>query len=212
MRTTLWALAAFVAGTIPSPYVLARLAGRRDVIAEMTRHPSTGDAHFLLAKKVSMKLGVIAAIIDMLKGFVPALLARLSDQNASTIAWVGVAALAGHMYAPFLRAYGGRGLTTTAGVALAVTPKAMVATGLISLAGIIFRAGGLGTSIGFALMAVFAGLFGYPAAFVWMAAAMFVLIAARRLEGIGADRRGGVSFGKAILGRVLFDLPDGRRS
>src|SRR5438093_1458316 len=212
MRTAAWALGAFVAGTLPSPYLIARLAGHSDLIGEMRRRESSGDAHFVLAQKASVALGAVAAVVDMLKGFLPALAARATGQRPSTLAWVGFAAVAGHSFAPFLRAFGGRGLSTAAGAALAVIPKAMVATGLIALAGMILRAGGLGTSIGFGLMAGFAGLFGYPGPLVWMAAGMFALIALRRLEGIGGDHREGIPVGKALVGRLLFDLPRGRHS
>jgi hypothetical protein len=44
-----------------------------------------------------------------------------------------------------------------------------------------------------------------------MAAGIFAMIAVRRLEGIRDDRRGGVPVGRAIIDRVLFDLPGGRR-
>ncbi|MCA1833926.1 MAG: glycerol-3-phosphate acyltransferase [Actinomycetota bacterium] len=212
MRTFAWAAGAFIVGTLPSPYVIAKVARRNDVIAEMRRPDSAGDAHFLLGKQVSKAAGVVAIIADMLKGFFPALAARITDQPASTLAWVGVAAVAGHSFAPFLRAIGGRGLTTAAGVSLVIVPKAMIATGVIALVGTIARAGGLATGVGFALLAVFAAVFGYAAPLVWMAAGVFALIAIRRLEGVGDDRRGGVPVAKAVVGRVLWDLPNGRHS
>lgn len=210
MQRALWILLAFAAGTFPSPYFVAVAVGRRDVIADMRRKESPGDAHFLIAKRLSGALGVTAMILDMLKGFIPALAARLAGQEAGTLAWIGVSAVAGHSFAPFLRHVGGRGLTTAAGVTLVLVPKAMVATGIISLVGTIAKRGGFGTSVGFGLLAVFAAAFGYPAVLVAMCVGITGLIMIRRLEGIEEDRRAGVALPRALLARLLFDQPRGR--
>lgn len=211
MPTPAWIALAFAAGTIPSPYVFALLGGRGDVIAEMRRQDSPGDAHFLVAKRMSGVLGILAIVLDMVKGVAPALGARLAGEDPGTLAWVGVAAVSGHAFAPFLRKAGGRGLTTAAGVSLVIVPKAMVGSGIIALAGTIAKRGGLGTSIGFGLLPVFAVAFGYEAALVAMAVGVVGLIAIRRLEGLEEDRRDGIPLGRALLGRLLFDLPRGRR-
>lgn len=211
MPLAAWIAVAFAAGTIPSPYLIALAAGRRDVIALMRRQESPGDAHFLVARRLSGRLGVVAIVLDIVKGFVPALVARAAGEDPATLAWVGVAAVAGHSFAPFLRRAGGRGLTTAAGVALVIVPKAMVASGLIALAGTIAKWGGVGTAIGFYLLPVFAAAFGYAGALVAMSGGLAGLIAIRRLEGIEEDRRSGTPLGRAIVGRVVFDLPRGNR-
>jgi len=212
IRTAIWAVAAYWIGTIPSPWVIARLAGRNDLIAEMKRRESPGDAHYILTRKMSGAAGSAAIVLDMLKGFGPALAARASSQPVTPLAWVGGAAVAGHCFAPFLRTVGGRGLTTAAGVSLVILPKAMIVTGVIALAGTVAKKGGLGTSVGFGLLPVFAVLFGYPGTLVWMAIAVVGLIALRRLEGISEDRRHGVTARRAVMARLLFDLPRGGRS
>ncbi|MBI4728418.1 MAG: glycerol-3-phosphate acyltransferase [Acidobacteria bacterium] len=210
MPLAAWVAVAFVAGTLPSPFVLAWALRRHDVIAEMRRQDSPGDAHFLVARKLSGALGVTAIVMDMLKGFAPALVARATGELAGTLAWIGVASVAGHSFAPFLRRAGGRGLTTAAGVSLVIVPKAMVASGVISLAGTIAKRGGLGTSVGFGLLPVFAVVFTYDRALVAMTLGIVGLIAIRRLEGLEEDRRAGIPLGRAALGRLLFDLPRGK--
>lgn len=211
MPTVAWIALGFAAGTIPTPYLLALAARRRDVIAEMRRQDSPGDAHFLVVNRISKTAGVTAVVLDMVKGFVPALIAVLIDEDPGTLAWLGVAAVAGHSFAPFLRAAGGRGLTTAAGVSLAIVPRAMTAAGIIALAGTLMKRGGFGTSVGFGLLPVFAMLFDYNNALVWMCAGITGLIMIRRLEGLEEDRRDGIPLGRAILGRLLFDLPRGGR-
>ena len=211
MPTIAWIALAYWVGTIPSPYLLARLGRRHDLIAEMRRQDSPGDAHFIVARKMSGMLGGLAIVLDILKGFIPALVARVGGEDPGTLAWIGVAAVAGHSYPPYFRRSGGRGLTTAAGVSLVIVPKAMVGSGVIALAGTVGKLGGFGTSVGFALLPVFAILFGYEATLVLMTVGIVGLIMIRRLEGIEEDRREGVPFRRAILGRWLFDLPRGKR-
>jgi glycerol-3-phosphate acyltransferase PlsY len=191
MPTIVWVAIGYWVGTLPSPYLVARLAGRADVIADMRRQDSPGDAHFLVARKMSGGLGGLAIGLDILKGFIPA--------------------VAGHCYPPYFRRSGGRGLTTAAGVSLVIVPKAMVGSGVIALAGTVGKLGGFGTSVGFALLPIFAIIFGYNNALVWMSAGVVGLIMIRRLEGLEEDRRDGVPIPRAILGRLLFDLPRGKR-
>ncbi|MFN2614476.1 MAG: glycerol-3-phosphate acyltransferase [Actinomycetota bacterium] len=205
----LWVAMAYIAGTVPSPFIVALITRRRDVIAEMRRQESPGDAHFLVAKKISGAWGGFAIALDIIKGFAPVLIARIDHVGAATLAWMGVAAVAGHAFAPFLRRAGGRGLTTAAGVSLVIVPKAMVATGIIALAGTILKRGGFGTSVGFGLLPVFVVVFGYDIVLIYMTLGILVLIAIRRLEGLEEDRRAGVSTARAMLGRLPFDAPRG---
>jgi glycerol-3-phosphate acyltransferase PlsY len=205
-----WVAIALAAGTIPTPWLVAALLGRRDVIAEMRREDSPGDAHFLVVTRISRALGIVTIFLDMVKGFVPLLFAVRARAPLAVLAWAGVAAVAGHSFAPFLRSAGGRGLTTAAGVSLAAVPWAMACTGVIGLGGTLAKRGGLGTSIGFTLLPLFTALFGYPAPLFWMTVGIFGLIALRRLEGIDEDRAAGVALGRAVFGRVFFDLPRGQ--
>lgn len=212
MSTIAWIALAFWIGTVPSPYVMAVLAGRRDLVSEMRRQDSPGDAHFIVARKLSKTAGIIAIILDMLKGVGPALVARLVDEDPGTLAWIGVAAVSGHSFAPFIRRAGGRGLTTAAGVSLVIVPLAMVASGVIALAGTLGKMGGFGTSVGFYLLPAFAAIFGYAGVLVAMSGGIVGLIMIRRLEGIEEDRRAGVPAVRAVVGRLLFDLPRGKRA
>ncbi|MGH2830945.1 MAG: hypothetical protein ACRDJM_10730, partial [Actinomycetota bacterium] len=93
-----------------------------------------------------------------------------------------------------------------------IVPKAMIGSGVIALAGTLAKRGGLGTSVGFGLLPLFALAFRYSGAQVAMCGGLLALIAARRLEGLRADRAEGVPVARALLGRLLFDLPRGKRN
>jgi hypothetical protein len=96
-------------------------------------------------------------------------------------------------------------------VSLVNVPKAMIGSGVIALAGTLGKLGGFGTSVGFGLLPIFAVIFHYDHALVWSTAGIAGLIMIRRLEGLEEDRRAGVPIPRAVLGRLLFDLPRGKR-
>ncbi|HEX9774414.1 MAG TPA: glycerol-3-phosphate acyltransferase [Actinomycetota bacterium] len=206
MRTLGWIALAYAAGTIPSAWIVARLSGHHDAVARMRRAESQGDAHYLLWH-AGRTAGVVAIVLDVVKGFAPALAASIAGAGSGTLAFMGTAAVLGHSFPPYLRHTAGRGLSAAAGVALALIPRAMVGTGVIALGGTIARRGGQGTSIGFVLLPVLAWLFGYDGALVAMAGAIAVVIALRRLDGYGAERAAGAPAARTLARRLFFDLP-----
>jgi glycerol-3-phosphate acyltransferase PlsY len=64
----------------------------------------------------------VTMVGDMLKGFLPVLLARLLVGNDWVVAAVALAALAGHCWSIFLRFRGGKGVATGAGTTIALAP------------------------------------------------------------------------------------------
>jgi glycerol-3-phosphate acyltransferase PlsY len=65
--------------------------------------------------------GVVVGILDILKGFIPAVVfGYFGGQAAGEVA--GLAAVLGHITSPFLKGRGGKGVATTLGAILGVTP------------------------------------------------------------------------------------------
>lgn len=207
MSSLAWIGIALAAGMVPFPYLIARSAGRGDVIAGMRHASSRGDAHALVARGISPSAGAAAVALDMAKAGIPAIVATLAGAGAGTLALMGIAAVAGHTFTPLVRFAAGRGLAAAAGAALAVVPVAMVASGTVALAGTLARRGGPGTTLGFALLPVFAVLFGYSPALIGMTLGMLLPIALRRIEGIGDDIAAGVPARIALASRLVHDEP-----
>jgi glycerol-3-phosphate acyltransferase PlsY len=95
---------------------------------------------------------ILTLIADMLKGFLPPVLARLAFQDDYLCALSGAAAILGHNFPVYLGFKGGKGVATSFGVILAVSPL----IGAISLlawiaAAYIWRYSSLSALISFAL-------------------------------------------------------------
>ncbi len=128
-------LAAYLAGAVPSGYLLARAFKGIDI----RKHGSGNPGAVNVYRVVGPAAGLITLCIDISKGFLPVFAAQWLFPGEETAALlVGAAAIAGHMWMVFLRFDGGKGVATTAGVFLALLPQPMVPTIAVCAAGVIF--------------------------------------------------------------------------
>lgn len=122
MRAVLCISLAYLLGSIPSAYVVARLRGY-DI-------RKLGDSN-VGAANVLRCFGIVPAAItlgaDIIKGTVSVLLARLLGASEAVVLTSGVAAIAGHNWPITLGFRGGRGVATTIGVLLPVLTAPMAA-------------------------------------------------------------------------------------
>jgi acyl phosphate:glycerol-3-phosphate acyltransferase len=200
-----WAAGAYLAGSLPSTYLVARITRATAVIAASNRRASEADAHTLIHQHVGGAWAAVAAVMDVAKGFLFMLAAdKLGHLPPTWIAVCGVLVVVGHSFPPYARAMAGRGLAGAAGVLLAVLPIPMVVTGVIILAGILLRNTGPATTMGFAAAPIVAAIQGQPHALVLMAWGILAVILLRRLEGVSAvaQRHG---WPRAVVRRLIFD-------
>ena len=121
-----WAVVAFLAGSIPFGLLLALAFGKTDV-----RTAGSGNIGATnVARVVGKKLGVVTLVLDTLKGALPILVVThltptSTDPHLVALhgAIVGLCALLGHCFTPWLRFRGGKGVATGLGVLLALHPK-----------------------------------------------------------------------------------------
>lgn len=116
-------IACFVLGSIPSgPIIARRLKG---VDLRKIGSGNVGATNAFRALGTKGALAVLAA--DMAKGYLAVLLASLalvpSFLAPVTRCAFGMAAILGHNYSPFLAFRGGKGIATTFGVILALSPR-----------------------------------------------------------------------------------------
>ena len=86
------------------------------------------------ARALGRGAGVLVGVLDILKGFLPAIGFSLWGPVAGGVA--GFAAVLGHIFSPFLRGRGGKGVATTLGAVLGV--QALWAIPMLAVFGVVF--------------------------------------------------------------------------
>lgn len=109
-------VAAFLVGSINPATLIARVLGT-DLSVSGSGNPGATNAGRVLGRK----WGVLVGVLDVLKGFVPTVVA--AHWVGPHLAYaVGLAAVLGHIWSPFLHGRGGKGVATTLGAVLGVHP------------------------------------------------------------------------------------------
>jgi glycerol-3-phosphate acyltransferase PlsY len=115
-------LGAFLAGSIPFGLLLMHLAGKGDVRAQ-----GSGNIGATNVMRAGGKgLGLATLLLDTAKGFLPVALARAAGLGSDALPLVVLAAVAGHMFTPWLKFKGGKGVATALGAVLACHPAMVV--------------------------------------------------------------------------------------
>lgn len=108
---------AYLVGSIPFGVIVGKVFYGVDVRQHGSGNVGTTNVFRVLGKKA----GATVMIADILKGFIPALIAvQLFDPWPAIL--IAAAPEVGHMYSIFLRGSGGKGVATGAGIVLALVP------------------------------------------------------------------------------------------
>jgi glycerol-3-phosphate acyltransferase PlsY len=123
---------AYLLGSVPSGYLLGKLAGK-DV-----RSVGSGNIGATnVARALGMLPGVLTLVADTAKSYLPVYLALQFGFSQAVVASTAIAAFLGHLYPLFLKFQGGKGVATTLGALLAVAPTAALVLVLV-FAGVVF--------------------------------------------------------------------------
>ena len=153
----------YLLGSCPWGYWLVRLIRHEDI-----RTVGSGNIGATnVWRTYGRWLGVPVVLLDMLKGFAPALLGMLFVSHLAGIC-AGAAAMLGHWRPLFLRfAKGGKMVATCGGVFFGVAPLAALAGGVVWLAVFLgLRYASLASIAGGIALPVSAYLLGYPTSVV----------------------------------------------
>lgn len=117
MSFLLAAIVGYVVGSINPADIIARIRGV-DYRSVGSGNPGATN----ISRAMGKKTGVLVAVLDILKGFLPAIgfLALTDDIAVAEVA--GLAAVIGHVTSPFLKGHGGKGVATAVGAILAIEP------------------------------------------------------------------------------------------
>jgi len=193
-------LTGYLLGSIPFGLLLARFVAGVDV--RRTGSGNIGATN--VARAAGQKLGLVTLLLDAAKGAIPVMaVAALLGAPGEPGPWAaaaGLAAFLGHVFPPWLRFRGGKGVATAFGVFLALSPWAALA----ALA--VFVASYAGTRIvsvsslagAAACAATAAALYGYRSSATWTALAILAVVVIRHRTNMqrllrGEERRVGKS-------------------
>jgi glycerol-3-phosphate acyltransferase PlsY len=119
---------AYLVGSIPTSYIAGKLGRGIDLRQHGSRNLGATNVYRVLGWKYAIPVG----LVDLAKGALPvALLGRFAGHPAWLPVAVGVAAVLGHMFSPFVGFRGGKGVATGGGVFLALAPVAIGISGVI---------------------------------------------------------------------------------
>jgi len=157
--------AAYLLGSIPFGYILVRAFRGEDV-----RQSGSGNIGATNVARTAPVLGVGTLLLDAAKGFVAAAIGfeagvhaweagHQSMQPITVAAICSVSVILGHLFPVWLKFRGGKGVATSAGVFVALAPKALVIV-LIIFAAIValFRYVSLGSIVAVGLFPLIAYL------------------------------------------------------
>lgn len=127
LTALLVALGAFLLGSIPTGYLVARAKG-----VDIRQHGSGNIGATNVFRTLGKPFGVFVFMVDALKGFA---VVWLAGRFGGASDWAGiiaaVAVIAGHNYTPWLGFKGGKGIATSAGVLLALMPWAVLCIAIV---------------------------------------------------------------------------------
>ena len=126
-----WLPCAYLLGAIPTSYVVARAVAGVDLREFGSKNLGATNLYRLLGWGAAIPV----ALFDVAKGGAPVLLfLSLGSGPAWWALVVGCAAVLGHVFSPFVRFRGGKGIASAAGVFLAYVPGAIGADAVVWIA------------------------------------------------------------------------------
>lgn len=149
----LFTMVSYIGGSIPTGLWIGLIFYKKDI-----RNFGSGNIGATNAYRVLGKIpGIVALIVDLLKGFIPAFIAKLYFSQYPYLGLLaGISAIFGHMFSLFLKFKGGKGVATGTGVYLALAPIPTLLTGIIFLIAVgttrMVSMGSITSAIGLAIL------------------------------------------------------------
>ncbi len=154
----------FIFGAIPWGYIIGKSKG-----IDLRKVGSGNIGATNVLRVIGKKEALITLLLDISKGFIPVIIARMilnqspiNSHETFMIGLVGIFAILGHCFSPFLKFKGGKGVATSIGVLFAYIPFIGLFTVIIWILTFkISKISSLGALISFALLPLNVYLFGY---------------------------------------------------
>lgn len=135
MGTVGLVIAAFLLGSLPFSAWLGRACGGVDLLEVGSRNPGATN----LLRAVGRRPALAALVLDVAKGAAPVVVARGIDVGDVGVGVTAVAAILGHVLSPFLRMRGGKGVATSFGALIVLSPRATLFGLLVFLLMVVWK-------------------------------------------------------------------------
>lgn len=184
LLNVLFPLASYFLGAVPFGLIISKMAGT-DVRLEGSRNIGATNVSRVLGKK----LGLLTLVCDGLKGYLPMLAAAhfLPEHVAKEllVCLCGIMAVLGHMFSVYLGFKGGKGVATSLGVFLYLSPLAIGVSLIIFVAAVAVTGFvSVGSLLAAGLIPLWLWLFGATPTVIGTAAAVALLIWVKHRENI----------------------------
>lgn len=123
MKIIIFTLLAYLFGSLPNGLYVAKI---KNVDIRNEGSKNTGATNVF--RVMGAKFGILVLLLDALKGFLPLILAEKAGISGNILVLIGVTAVIGHTFSPFLNFKGGKGVATSLGIFLYLTPVPMLIT------------------------------------------------------------------------------------
>lgn len=122
MSAALWLVAAYLLGAMPTSYLAGQARG-----IDLREHGSRNLGATNVYRVLGWSWAIPVGLVDVAKGAVPVwLFGRWAGGPTWLAPALGVAAVLGHVFSPFVGFKGGKGVATACGMFLALAPAAVL--------------------------------------------------------------------------------------
>lgn len=123
LKVLIFVIISYLLGSLPNGLYVANLKGI-DIRNEGSKN--TGATNVF--RVMGAKFGILVLILDALKGFIPLFIAEKFGVTGNSLVLIGITAVIGHTFSPFLNFKGGKGVATSLGIFLYLAPIPMLIT------------------------------------------------------------------------------------
>jgi len=121
-------IASYLIGAIPFSYIAGRLIKGID----LRQHGSGNLGATNTFRMLGAKWAIVVLVLDIAKGFAPVFVSLHRGFPGADAQWLGLAAMGGailgHLFSPYVKFSGGKGIATSAGAFMALSPWAFLAS------------------------------------------------------------------------------------
>ena len=114
-------LGCYIIGSIPTGYIIGKI-NNIEIREQGSKNVGATNVYRIMGKK----WGAITFLIDFIKGFIPTYFVVRHYLEPYMIIAAGIFTILGHIFTPFLGFKGGKGVATSTGVFMVITPKTLI--------------------------------------------------------------------------------------